>query len=388
MNNAWIFVLWGLAQENPADSIRKEDLRRHIEFLASPELKGRNNQTPEGEKAARYVADEFKKIRLAPGGSEGYFHSFKTSRARGGSVGEFGGTNVLGILEGTDLKHEFVVINAHHDHLGVVNGSVRAGADDNASGVAMVLELAEAFAKKPPRRSLLMVSFDCEEDGLVGSREFVDSKLFASYRIVADVCFDLIGGDFYPWENRTIYALGSEYSAEIAEIVSRYRRDPLQVRQAGAYLIEQMGWARSDYGNFRAKKIPFVFFSTGTPWYYHSSHDTPDKINWEKIELAGRYCYEVVAGIANLEKSPSFRGKPAPSKSDAEMMLSAIEKVLENKGEVVVTDDQREKGKKAADVLRNLLKKPELAASDEYGIQQTMIWLFMVQASQLKHKTK
>lgn len=370
------------------EAIRVEDFRHHIEFLASPEMRGRNNGTPEGERAAQYVADEMKRIGLKPGGKDGYFHRFKTSKARGGDVPEFDGANVIGILEGTDLKNEYVVVNAHHDHLGVLKDRVRAGADDNASGVAMILELAEAFAKKPPKRSLLVVSFDCEEDGLVGSREFVNSGLYDPASIAADFCFDLIGGDFYPWENETIYALGSEYSAELTGAVQKHFRDGLQVRQSGAYLIEPMGFARSDYGNFRAKKVPFVFFSTGTPWYYHSSYDTPDKINWKKIVAAGRYCYDVIAQVANADPRPTFRKKPAPAKTDAEMMRAAIQKVLDSPDEIQFTDEQAESGRKHVGRMDELLKKTELAEADETAIQNAMIWLFNVQAGQKKYKTK
>ncbi|MBI2901409.1 MAG: M28 family peptidase [Planctomycetes bacterium] len=391
MKRSWLFLLLGCAaaaQENPGDGIRAENLRKHVEFLASPELKGRNNQTPEGEKAAQYVADQMKRIGLKPGGKDGYFHRFKTSKARGGDVGGFEGTNVVGLLEGTDLKHEYVVLNAHHDHLGVVKGTVRPGADDNASGVAMILELAAAFAKKPPRRSLLVVSFDCEEDGLVGSREFVAANLYDPATIAADVCFDLIGGDFYPWESKTIYALGTEYSPEIAGTVKRHFRESLQIRQAGVFLIEQMGWARSDYGNFRPKKIPFVFFTTGTPWYYHSAHDTPDKMNWPKMEAAGRYCFDVAAEIANAEKRPTFVSGPVPWRSDAELMRDAIGLVLASPDQIKFTDEQKEKGTKLIASMEDLLKKPALDKGDIPVIQQAMIWLFVVQAGQIKHKGK
>lgn len=386
MKRLWLLVLAGCAVD-PVDTIRTEDYRKHIEYLASPELKGRNNDTPEGAKAAEYVAAEMKRIGLKPGGSDGYFQTFVSDKARGGKVEPFHGRNVLGILEGTDLKNEFVVINAHHDHLGVVKDEIRPGADDNASGVAMILELAEAFAQKPPRRSLLVISFDAEEDGLVGSREFVNSDLFGKYDIVADVCFDLIGGNFYPWETTTIYALGTEYSPEIGEIVRRTPAENLVVRQAGVFLIEQMGFSRSDYGNFRSKKVPFVFFSTGTPWYYHSSHDTPDKINWPKITAAGKYCYRIVADLANAAAKPTFGKRPPPAKSDAQLMRDAVQKALEAP-EIAMSDDQRKAGQKQLEALDKILAKPAPVDADANSIQQAMIWLFVVQAGQINRKGK
>jgi len=369
------------------DSIRTEDFRRHIEFLASPEMKGRNNGTPEGAKAAQYVADEMKRIGLKPAGSDGYFHRFKASKGRGGDVPEFDGVNVIGLLEGTELKNEYVVLNAHHDHLGVLKGSIRPGADDNASGVAMILELAEAFAKKPTRRNLLFISFDCEEDGLVGSREFVNSGLYDPKSIAADFCFDLIGGDFYPWESTAIYALGSETSPEIASVLAKHSLEGLAVRRCGVYLIEPMGFSRSDYGNFRTKKVPFLFFSTGTPWYYHTSHDTPDKINWTKITLAGRFCYRVIAEVADAKDRPTMGARPPPSLEDAEFLRAAVEKVLGSE-EVHVTEEQRELGKNVLSKLDAILQVGKPTEGDRGELRQAMAWLFEVQKGQITHYGK
>ena len=382
-----VFFALIFGAQDPVDTIQGDDFRRHIEFLASPELEGRNNGTPGGKKAAEYVAGEMKRIGLQPGGKEGWYHHFRTKRARGGDVAPFTGSNVIGLLKGTDLANEYVVINAHHDHLGMVKGKLRPGADDNASGVAMILELAEAFVKNPPRRSLLFISFDAEEDGLVGSREFVASGIYDPKSIVADVCFDLIGGDFYPTEGNRIFALGSESSPELAEIVGSASRDGLDVARAGIYIIEPFGFSRSDYRWFRDRKIPFVFFSTGTPWYYHSSHDTIDKINWAKIVKAGRFAWHVVNGVANDDKRPTFRPDLLPKRVEAELMKTSIEDAMGHK-EIVLDDRLRRQGKGYVEKLGRLLEKETLEKKDRISIQQAMIWLFRVQASQIRWKGK
>ncbi len=369
------------------DSIRSEDFRSHIEYLSSPELEGRNNGTPGGKKAAEYVVSEMKRIGLEPGGKDGWYHHFETKRARGGDVPAFGGSNVIGLLRGTALPDEYIVINAHHDHLGVVKGKIRPGADDNASGVAMILELAEAFVENPPRRSLLFVSFDAEEDGLVGSRKFVASGIYDPKSIVADICFDLIGGDFYPTEGNRIYALGSESSPELAVILQEADKGGLDVAQGGIYIIEPFGFSRSDYRAFRDRKIPFVFFSCGTPWYYHSSHDTIDKINWPKIQKAGRFAWHVVKAVADREKRLTFDPALLPTRTEAELLKSSIEAASGHE-EIILDDRLRKQGAAHVEKLGRLLDKETLEKRDRLVIQQAMIWLFRVQASQIRWKGK
>ena len=254
-----------------ADSFAPADFEKHIRFLASDEMKGRENGTAEGRKAAQYVADAFKDRGLKPGGKDGWFQDFT---ARGQE-----GRNVVGLLPGENAS-EYVVVAAHHDGRGVIKDKVQPGADDNASGVAMVLELARSFKDAKPKRSILFISFDCEEKGMLGSREFVKSQLYDTKAIAAMIVFDLIGGDFMEWEKKRIYALGSEYSAELFERIARDAADSrdLEVVRSSVALIEPYpDMARSDYHAFRGKGVPFVFFSTGTPWYYHSEHDTIDR---------------------------------------------------------------------------------------------------------------
>ena len=211
-------LLLALAFCTQAEAFSREGFERHILKLASDEMKGRDDGTPEGLAAAEYVAGRFKECGLKPGGRDGYFQDF-TSRFSSGSP-EHKGRNVVGLLEGKRAR-EYVVVAAHHDGLGVRNGKIHNGADDNASGTAMVLELARSFSGTVPGRSMLFISFDCEEDGLLGSREFVKSELYPASSFAALFVFDLVGGDFFEWEKDRFYALGSESSAELYERVGK-----------------------------------------------------------------------------------------------------------------------------------------------------------------------
>jgi len=244
----------------------------------------------------------------------------------------------------------------------------------------MVLELARSFAGTKPDRSLLFVSFDCEEDGLVGSREFVKSGLYPPESIAAMFVFDLIGGDFFEWERNRIYALGSEYSAELSERITRAAAGcrELEVVRSAVALIEPFSdMARSDYHAFRSKGVPFVFFSTGTPWYYHTEHDTPERINYGKLEKAARLVRGVIAETAADVKRPVFRA-PARVEEDSRTLVASLEKVLENREHLAMSGKQEELARSlSADLAGS--KEPDLKKQ-----QQAMILLFNVARSQGK----
>ncbi len=358
-----------------ADTIKREDFERHIRYLADDQLKGRDNGTEEGRKAAQYVADRFKEIGLKPGGKDGFFHDFAAKLVPQGK--EFPGRNVVGLLEGEDPK-EFVVVAAHHDARGVVAGRIQNGADDNASGVAMVLELAEAFAGSKPRRSILFASFDCEEDGLLGSREFVRAELYDPKSFAAMFVFDLIGGDFFEWEKSRIYALGSESSAELFDRLGRHAAaaKDLEVARGGVYLIEPLpGAARSDYHAFRQKEVPFVFLSTGTPWYYHTEHDDVDVINFEKIEKAGRFCHGLIAETVADPKRPAYR-RPSPHEEDARLIKGSLEKIRAEKDRLRIDEKQLETAGRLLDQIA-AAKEPDPAL-----LQRAMVLIFSVARAQ------
>lgn len=354
------------------ETFSREPFEAHVRYLASDEMKGRDNGTEEGLRAAAYVADRFKEAGLKPGGSEGYAHDFTVRTSR-----EVRGRNVVGLLPG-EREDEIVVVAAHHDARGVVAGRVQNGADDNASGVAMVLELARAFARSKPRRSMLFVSFDAEEDGLIGSREFVKARLYPPESYVATFVFDLVGGDFFPWEKNRLYALGSEYSAELHDRVGRAAAEEkdLEVARSGVFLIEPaVGMARSDYHAFRAKRVPFVFFSTGTPWYYHTEHDDPGVINFDKLTKAARFVHRVIAGTVEDARRPVYR-TPGPSKEDVAGMKSALEKVLENRDSVSIGEGEVAEARRLLEEIAGL-KEPEARP-----LQQAMMLLFKVARAQ------
>lgn len=333
-------------------ALQTELLERDVRFLASEELQGRDNLSDGGRRAAEYVAENFRAAGLKT-----EFQAFDKGR------------NVIGVLEGT--SKEAVLVGAHHDGHGVIKGRIQPGADDNASGVALILQLARDLARTKPARTILFVSFDAEEDGLLGSREFVKAGLYPD--VAAAFIFDLVGGRFFEWEAERLYALGSESSAALSERVRRTKVDGLSVAPMGVFLIEPYpDFARSDYSAFRAKGVPFVFFSTGTPWYYHTEHDTPAVIDFPKLARVTAYAKAVLVETANAPERPEFRKMP-PSEEDLAAVRGGLSKVLENAERL-----RWPEGKRAA--AEGLLK--ELTAPDAKTMQKAMMLMLTIARAQ------
>jgi hypothetical protein len=218
--------------------------------------------------------------------------------------------NVVGILEGSDsmLRDEYVAYTAHFDHIGVSPGrpdSINNGADDNASGVAGLLELAEAFSQPGarPRRSLLFLAPSAEEPGLLGSAHFTDHPTVPLGRIVADINMDLIGRN---WPDSVI-AVGVEQSdlgETLQQVVSAHpelRMTPIRDRWP-----EERIFYRSDHYNFARKGVPILFFTSGTHPDYHRPSDEPSRINTEKESRLVQLLFYLGAAVANRAERPRW----------------------------------------------------------------------------------
>jgi hypothetical protein len=232
--------------------------------------------------------------------------------------------NVLGLIEGSDpaLKQEVMVIGAHYDHDGEANGQIWYGADDNGSGTAALLEIAEAFGsgKAKPARSILLVAFAGEEKGLLGSRYYVDHPVFPLNRTVAMFQMDMIGrnedhpsdtGQDIPEEHaadntNSLNVLGSAFSPDLKSIISRENEQvSLLVRFRYDFKAEDL-LRRSDQWSFLAKGIPSVFFFAGLHPDYHTPRDTPAKLNYPKLEKVTKLVYLSAFQIAANRARPAY----------------------------------------------------------------------------------
>lgn len=218
--------------------------------------------------------------------------------------------NLVALLEGSDpeLKHEVVVLGAHFDHLGMdARGRMAAGADDNASGSAALLEVAEALSLAAPRRSVIVAGFGGEEDGLLGSRAFCENPPVDKTRLVAMLNMDMIGrGD-----EKTVVVLGADKNRDMDDFLERGDR---LTKSGIRKLVTNKGaelWQRSDHYSFHEAGVPVLFFFEAVPITdnedYHTWRDVPELVNYEKVTNTARLVYNTAWLIAQDDERPEFQ---------------------------------------------------------------------------------
>lgn len=228
-------------------------------------------------------------------------------------VDRLAGENVLGYIEGTDLKDEVVVVTAHYDHLGKRGEDIYNGADDNGSGTSTVLEVAQALslAQKEgtgPRRSVLIMLVTGEEKGLLGSKYYVENPIFKIENTIANVNVDMVGrvDDKYKDNPNYIYVIGSDrLSTELHKINESVNKKYTNLTLDYTYNADDdpnRYYYRSDHYNFAEKGIPAIFYFNGTHADYHRTTDTVEKINFEKMAKIGQLVFATVWELANRDK--------------------------------------------------------------------------------------
>ena len=225
--------------------------------------------------------------------------------------------NVMGMIEGTDKKDEYVIITAHYDHVGKRNDTtIFYGADDDGSGTVSVLELAEAFAKakaagKGPRRSILFMTVSGEEHGLWGSKYYSDHPVYPLEKTTVNLNIDMIGriGNDYMKDKDSanyVYVIGdNKLSSDLTPIT-----DAVNTKYTGLKLDRKYNdpndpnrfYFRSDHYNFAEKGVPIIFYFNGVHPDYHRPTDTPDKIRYELMEKRARLVYYTALEMANRDE--------------------------------------------------------------------------------------
>ena len=215
-------------------------------------------------------------------------------------------SNVMGQIPGTDpkLQDEFIVLSAHHDHVGMEGGKLHPGADDNASGTAAILEVARLLKDAKPKRSILVLSVSGEEIGLWGSQAFVNAPPVELARIRADINLDMVGRG--PLGELCVTP------AKIDNAVASLTRDARAVAfQNGVKLNTEADqyWLRSDHYTFAKRGIPAIFFFGGMHKDYHEPSDTPDRIVFEKLAQVVRLARDLTLRVANAPEPPKLLPK-------------------------------------------------------------------------------
>jgi hypothetical protein len=300
-----VILFAGSAKAQSPPRPEQARLRAVVEILASPEFGGRRGAG--GDKASAYLIEQFQRLKLEP-----LFQGEFTQPVPGQEPGTVIGRNVGAILRGSDpkLRDQWVIVSAHFDHLGVRNGKLYPGADDNASGVAMMLEVAraEVQAPSPPKRSIMFIGFDLEEAGLFGSRFFVAHPPVPLDRVVLFITADMIGRALAGICESHVFVMGTEHAPGLRPWIVEGARDrPLKLGLLGSDLLVLN---RSDYGPFRSRSIPFLFFTTGENPRYHTPKDTPDTLDYPKLAEISQVIHQVVIKAVDAPTVPRWQAEP------------------------------------------------------------------------------
>jgi hypothetical protein len=265
-----------------APAFTAEELMAHVATLAAPDMAGRATGTPGNAKARAFVLEQFRAAGLEPLGKTFELpFSFERRQPADGKTEsvKMQGVNLGGICRGRGAKDNgALVITAHYDHLGVRDASIYHGADDNASGVAMLLAMARQCRTTPLLHDAIFVAFDAEEMGLQGARAFVAALPIPSNRTIAlNINFDMVArGD-----KNELYIAGTSHTPALKPILepvaSRAKIKVLFGHDSGG---GQNDWTtQSDHAAFHQAGIPFIYFGVEDHPDYHKPTDTADKIN-------------------------------------------------------------------------------------------------------------
>jgi hypothetical protein len=294
-----------------------------VRYLADDAREGRGVGTKGIEEAARYIADAFKRIGLTPAGPDrSYFQPFTLAPdAPGVMHTALGGTetrNVVAVLRGSSaaLRGQVVIVGAHYDHLGYggfgaldpdSTGKVHNGADDNASGVAGVLEVARLLRDRKPARTIVFITFSGEELGDLGSAYFVKHPLVEPVdSIYAFLNMDMIGR----LRNERLLALGALSAAQFSGLLDSLNQGP-----AGHFDLRASGdgWGPSDQSSFFAVKRPVLQFFTDLHEDYHRSTDDWQKINAVGLAHVATFVSQVALALANRPTMLTFVDAAPPT---------------------------------------------------------------------------
>lgn len=226
------------------------------------------------------------------------------------SVNVLEGKNVIGFVKGSVKPEEFVIVSAHYDHLGKRGDDVYNGADDNASGTATLMELAQSCQQavmegNGPERSIVFIWFCGEEKGLLGSQYYSENPVFPLDKTIADINVDMVGriDDKYKDNPDYIYIIGSDrLSSDLHRINESVNQKYTQLTLDYTYNSEtdpNNYYYRSDHYNFAKKGIPSIFYFNGTHEDYHRTTDDVDKINFDKMANVAKLIFHTLWELAN-----------------------------------------------------------------------------------------
>ncbi|MCH2451208.1 MAG: M28 family peptidase [Gracilimonas sp.] len=305
------------------------DVQTHISYLSSDAMKGRETGTAEEAKAANYIADYFQEYGLDPAGDEEtYLQEFTVNMSvmenphaedSDSAADKRLAKNVAGLLQGTGDSEEVIIIGAHYDHLGLgefgslsdSDSTIHNGADDNASGTAGLLELAEYFSENRPETDLLFLAFSGEEMGLLGSQYYVENPTVDLDNALAMINMDMIGR----MNDDRLMIFGVATTEDWETILTEANTGSLDLD------LVPDGTGASDHTSFYYKDIPVLHYFTDTHADYHRPSDDAEWINAEGQARLLQHVARVIEQLDTMDK-PELPFVEAPGEQRQSMTMS------------------------------------------------------------------
>ncbi|MFE3866536.1 M28 family peptidase [Flavobacterium sp. LS2P90] len=299
------------------NTITANELKTHLYIVASDSMEGRETGSAGQKKAGVYLISQYKKNNVSfPKGAADYYQRIPAAflnAKRNENLPD--SENIWAFIEGSEKPNEILVISAHYDHVGIKDGEVYNGADDDGSGTVALLEIAQAFekAKKDghgPKRSILFLHVTGEEHGLHGSRYYSENPLFPIANTITDINIDMIGrrDEAHANSNNYVYVIGADrLSTDLNTIVTvanaKYTKLDLDYKYNDPKDPNHF-YERSDHYNFAKNGIPAVFLFNGVHADYHQKTDEPDKIEYDALAKRAQFAFVTAWELANRENRP------------------------------------------------------------------------------------
>lgn len=294
--------------EKYLNTINPEELRTHVEEIASDKYKGRMTGEEGHNLICDYIRNYYKSLGIKAPVSHPDYYQKVPKEALTENLND--SQNVIAYIEGSEFPDEYIYIAAHSDHEGIVDGKIYPGADDNGSGTAAVFEMAEAFKKASeegyrPKRSIVFLHVTGEEVGLHGSRYYTNNPIFPIENTVSTLNIDMIGrvDERHKDDEDYIYIIGADrISTELHFIVQEANTSFTNLNLDYKYNEDSdpnRYFYRSDHYNFALKNIPVVFFFNGEHEDYTKPTDTADKINYNLLTKRSKLIFATAWYLAN-----------------------------------------------------------------------------------------
>ncbi|MBR5735346.1 MAG: M28 family peptidase [Bacteroidales bacterium] len=295
-------VLLASAQAQIAyeDMVGTEELYETLQYLADDMAEGRATGSKGKLSAEQFIRERFRKYGLKPF-EWNYTQSFRVQDT-------LTGRNVIGVVPANIMTDEYLVIGAHYDHLGILGGNTYNGADDNASGVTAMLDLARIFARmrsdgKGPAKNLIFVAYDCKELDLKGSDYFVRHLPFPSSKVICAINLDMLGTTLVPvHRNRPDYLIVLGEDTLPSQMQGVIRRSNAGTRFGmdidytfyGSKAFTDMIYRTGDHYSFRSKRIPSLLFTSAFHDHTYKPTDTVDIIDFEMLQKRTALIFDII----------------------------------------------------------------------------------------------